>query len=78
MKFDETKLAKDIQSEAKAVKISDEVAEVITAKIVAAVTKWATKRPAITEADLNQRIAKEAEKYSANLAYVYQNRGKII
>lgn len=78
MKFDEEKISKDILREAKAVGISDDVAKVIATKVVAAVTKWASKRPAITEADLHRRIAKEAEKYSANLAYVYQNRGKII
>ena len=78
MKFDEAKLTKDVRGEAKSIKLPDEVADVITPKIVAAVARWATKRPAITEADLNRRIAKEAEKYSVNLAYVYQNRGKII
>lgn len=78
MKFDETKLIKDIQKEAKSVNVPSDVAEVIAPKIAAAVAKWASKRSAITEADLNRRVTKEAEKYSADLAYVYQNRGKII
>ena len=64
--------------EAKALRMPAGAAEVIASKVAEQVSKWAAKRPAVTVDDIYRRIAVEAEKYSADLAYVYQNRGKII
>mgnify|MGYP001079007234 CR=1 FL=1 len=71
-------LRKDILHEAKLLKISETVAETIADRAIGKVGKWAEKRAAVTSDDLNRQIAKELEKYNADLAYVYQNRGKII
>lgn len=71
-------LKKDILHEAKLLKVSDAVAETIASRAVEKVEKWIEKRSAVTSDDLNRQIAKELQKYNADLAYVYQIRGKII
>lgn len=76
--FDRMVLAKQIQQEAKAVGLSSQTAEMVVKKIAWKVEEWVEDKTVITENDLNQRIAREAEQYSADLAYVYENRGKII
>lgn len=71
-------LKKEILREAKVVKLPMGTAEVVAEKIAEQTLAWAKKRPAVTTEDLNRQIAKNAKKYSEDLAYVYQNRGKII
>ena len=53
-------------------------AEVVAEKVAGQVVRWAGRRSAVTQADLNRQIAKEMQKYSPDLAYVFQNRDKII
>lgn len=76
--FSEEKLVADILQEAKLLHLPQSTAELIANKIVACVAKWASKRTVVTVDDINRRVALEAAKYNADLAYVYQNRGKII
>lgn len=71
-------LKKDIIKEARLLKVPDTVAETIAEKTAEKVGKWVEKRAAVTSDDLNRQIAKELQKYHSDLAYVYQNRGKII
>lgn len=71
-------LKKDILHEAKLLKISETVAQMIAGRVAEKVEKWIEKRAAVTNDDLNRQLAKELQKYNADLAYVYQNRGKII
>lgn len=71
-------LKKDILHEAKLLKISETVAQTIAGRVAEKVEKWMEKRAAVTNDDLNRQLAKELQKYNADLAYVYQNRGKII
>ncbi len=68
----------EILHEAKILGIPDAVAKTITDRTTGQIEKWVKKRAAITAEDLNQQVAKELGKYNADLAYVYQNRGKII
>lgn len=76
--FSEKELREELLREAKALKIPAGAAEVVASKVTEQVSKWAAKRPVVTVDDIYRRIALETEKYSADLAYVYQNRGKII
>lgn len=76
--FDEDDLRKELLTSAKAVGISVAVAEVISTKIASRVAERVSKRTVIAMNDLNRLITEEANKYSQDLAYVYQNRDKII
>ena len=76
--FDEEKLKVEILAEAKKLHIAESTAEMMAGKVVANVSKWAKKRAVVTLDDINRRVATEMTKYSADLSYVYQNRGKII
>lgn len=76
--FSEEKLKLEILAEAKALKIATSTAELIAEKVVKDVAKWVAKRVTVTADDINRRVALEMAKYNADLAYVYQNRGKII
>ena len=76
--FSEKELREELLREAKALKIPAGAAEVVASKVTEQVSKWAVKRSVVTMDDIYRRIALEAEKYSTDLAYVYQNRGKII
>ncbi len=71
-------LRKDILREAKILNISEPVAKTVAERVAGQLEKWTEKRAAVTEEDLNRQIAKELKKYNTDLAYVYQNRGKII
>ena len=76
--FSQEELKLAIMCEARALSFSLPIAEIIAGDTANAVAKWVMKRPAVTEDDLNRRVAKEIAKYNDDLAYVYQNRGKII
>lgn len=76
--FSQEELKLAIMCEARALSFSLPIAEVIADSTANSVAQWVMKRPAITEDDLNRRVAKEIAKYNDDLAYVYQNRGKII
>lgn len=76
--FSISELEKDILGEAKKLKISDEVAKMITSRTLEQIQKWISKRAAVTMEDLNKQVAKELKKYNEDLAYVYQIRGTII
>lgn len=76
--FNAIEIRESLLHDAKIVGIPDGAAETIADKVTEKVHAWATARPAITSDDLNRRIAIESKRYSADLSYVYQNRGKII
>lgn len=71
-------LAKQIVRDAKGVGIPAGSAKMMADQIAEKVIGWAKKRSTITEADLDRQLAKVAKKYSDDLAYVYENRDKII
>lgn len=71
-------LKQEILQEARVVRLPMGTAEVVAEKVAGQVVRWAGRRSAVTQADLNRQIAKEMQKYSPDLAYVFQNRDKII
>jgi len=76
--FNEKGLRDDILESAIAIGIPEGTAQAIAEKVATRTAVWAATRAVITADDLFRRVAQEAEKYSADLSYVYQNRGKII
>lgn len=76
--FNEKNLRKDILESAVSIGVPEGTAEAIAEKVAAKTADWVATRAVITADDLTRRVAQEAEKYNADLAYVYQNRGKII
>lgn len=71
-------LEKQIVCDAKGVGIPAGSAKAMASQIAKKVLGWAEKRGTMTEADLYRQLAKEAKKYSVDLAYVYENHDKII
>lgn len=78
MNLERMELAKQIVCDAKGAGIPSGAAKAMADKIAGKVIGWVEKRGTITETDLYRQLAKEAKKYSADLAYVYENRDKII
>lgn len=76
--FSEKELKEELLRDAQALRMPAGTAEVVAVKVAEQVGKWVARRPAVTTEDVRRRVVVEAEKYSADLAYVYQNRGKII
>lgn len=76
--FDEQNLVAEIMHEAKILRIPAGAAQQTAEKVAKSVARWAEKRVMITDEELNQKIAAIMQKYNPDLAYVFQNRGKII
>lgn len=76
--FNEEKMKDDLLSSAKALRIPAGVAESIVKKIMKEVKVKVKKQDMVSEEKLNRCIATAAKKYNPDLAYVYQNRGRII
>ena len=76
--FSEKALREDVLKSALAAGIPAGTVEAIADKVAVKTAAWVATRAVITADDLHRRVAQEAEKYSADLAYIYQNRGKII
>jgi len=76
--FSTTEIKRDLKAHAKALDIPPGAANVFIDKAVAAATKRLSTKKLITEDDLTRVLVKELQKYHADLAYVYENRDKII
>ena len=76
--YNETTITKDLRIDACAVGVPEGAAETFIAHTMKAVKKSLKNRSIITENDLHRTILKELKKYNADLAYVYENRDKII
>ncbi len=72
-------VVKDLMRQAKALNIPTASTEKYIDGIAEKVSKWAEARGnVITESDLNTEIAKLVKRYNSDLAFIYENRGKII
>lgn len=76
--FDEQNIIKDLKNEARALGIPIGAAESFINLVVPAVIKNLSDKKIITEKDLTRAVIRELKKYNADLAYVYENRDKII
>ena len=76
--FDENEIIHNLKIDAHAVGIPEGAAETFIERTIKDVKKSLKNRSIITENDLHRAILKELRKYHADLAYVYENRDKII
>ena len=68
----------EILQEAKILRIHTGAAELVARRVGQKVAKWAKTRKTITTTELNTRVARELSTYDPDLAFLYQNRDKII
>ena len=76
--FNEKKLIKELKIDARALGIPSGAAEIFINETLKSVKKSLKSKNIITEHDLKRLVTKELKKYHADLAYVYENRDKII
>lgn len=78
VKLTDERIYQEIMREAKVLNMQAGAAEIIAKKVTEAIMKWSKNRAAVTEVDLNQRLAKETKKFNADLAYLFESKSKII
>lgn len=78
LEFSADELQKELLRELQALRVPSGTARAVADQVVKQVGQWVEKKPAVTMDDIYRKVAAEAEKYNPDLAYVYQNRGKII
>ena len=78
MEYSEKDLKNLLKPDAKALGIPSGAADVFIERTLKSVEKSLKSKDLITESDLTRLVIRELKKYHADLAYVYQNRGKII
>ncbi len=76
--FNQESLKKELEIDAKAVGIANGASEIFIKKTLDSVKKSLKAKQIITENDLKRLVIKELKKYNKDLAYVYENRDKII
>lgn len=77
-KFSKKRLVKDILREGRVLGLHEGATRIIAEKVAEKVEKWTKKRATVTELDISRVATKELIKYNPDLAYVYENRDKII
>ena len=76
--FNEQELKKELKVDALGVGIPTGAAEIFIDQTLKNVEKSIGRKEIITKSDLTRLIVKELKKYDKDLAYVYENRDKII
>ena len=76
--FSKDDLKKEILKDAKSINLAPGFAATISDKVSSAVEHKVNKLSTITNNDLERIVTAELKKYSADLAYIYHNRDKII
>ncbi|MBQ3470153.1 hypothetical protein IJH23_00325 [Candidatus Saccharibacteria bacterium] len=78
MEYNEKDLKKLLKTDAKALGIPSGAAEIFIERTLKSIEKSLKSKDLITESDLTRLVVRELKKYHADLAYVYQNRDKIV
>lgn len=68
----------EVLDEARALGVPEGAAIKIAEKVAQKVEEKNRGKVILTDNDIERAIAKEVKKYNADLAYVFENRGKII
>lgn len=76
--FSKDTLKQEILKDAKSINLAPGFAATISNKVTDAVEQKVNKLSTITTNDLERIVTAELKKYSADLAYIYHNRDKII
>lgn len=77
-KFDEAAIKKSLKIYAKSLGIPSGAANAFIDQTLEKTKKSLQKKSIITDQDLSRILVKELKKFNTNLAYVYENRDKII
>ena len=77
-KYSSDKLKAEILALAKSLRLADKWAETIATKTVTHVDKWLEKHTIVTDEDVHRVAYKKLKELSADVAYIYKNRDKII
>lgn len=78
MEFNEKVIIKTIKTDARALGLPPGSTDIFVQKTLESIKKSLKSKKLITEDDLNRLITRELKKYHTDLAYVYQNRDKIV
>lgn len=76
--FSPESLVADLKAESAALGLPELSLDSIIARVLKAVLTWLETRDIITKSDLERVVVRELEKYSADLAFAYENREKFI
>ena len=76
--FNEREIISDLKINAKALGIPSGAADVFIDKVMKGAKKTLKNKKVITKQDLERAVLKELRIYNNDLAYVYENRDKII
>ena len=76
--FSPENLVKELKHDSKSLGLPENSTNLIIARVLESVLTWLENRDIITTSDLERVVGCELEKYSSDLAFVYQNRNKII
>ena len=76
--FSPENLASELRLESRSLGLPESSTEPLIKNVLDAVLGWLENREIITKSDLERVVGLELDKYSADLAFVYRNRDKII
>ena len=76
--IDKASIQKELKIDAKGLGIPVGAADTFIKKSMDAAFKSLQRKTIVTELDIKKAIKKELKKYHSDLAYVYENRDKII
>lgn len=76
--FSPDSLVSELRADGRSLNLPENSVEPIIEKVLRAVLTWMENRDIITKSDLKRTVGLELEKYSKDLAFVYENREKII
>ena len=78
VRFSRKVLISEIMFEARVLNRHLGSAGIIAEKVADEVEKWASEREIVTEDDITKVASKKLQKYDKDLAYIFENRDKIV
>lgn len=76
--FNPEQLLSELKNEGKILNLHQGYIELISKKVIKNLNKWLEKKTIVTKNDINRKVVQELQKYHKDLAYLYQNRDKMI
>ncbi|MBQ3430531.1 hypothetical protein IJG20_00260 [Candidatus Saccharibacteria bacterium] len=76
--FSPEALTEELQKESRSLGLPESSTNLIIEKVLKAVLTWLENRDIITKSDLERVVSHELDKYSTDLAFLYQHRDKLI
>lgn len=76
--FSKEKVIQEIQQESKVLNLHTGAVNMIAEEVAKKIQNWVQDKPTITQADLDRRIVEEVKKYNKDLAFILNERTKLI